>query len=138
MRRHIIRGLLEDENANELDITYEDIMSLSVMQLREHIERKKQEKKMYDAACKIQRCFKKFLFRKLLNFKYYYQNKQARRLQAQWKVHRRRKFRDGLANYGRIQAVMKIQKFLKGYIVSKHLESTKIHRRLYKNIEFFE
>lgn len=108
IRRHIIRGLLEDEKANELDITYEDIMSLSVMELREHIERKKQEKKMHDAARTIQRCFKKFLFRKLLNFKAYYHNKQARRLQAQWKVHRRRIFRDGLANYGRILAAIKI------------------------------
>lgn len=71
-------------------------------------------------------------------FRSYLRNKSAKRLQAQWKVYRMRSFRDGIANYGQNLACIKIQKFLKGYLVSKKFEPIKIDRRLTQNFRFFE
>ena len=44
MRRHIIKDLMRELGVNEqLGITYNDIMQLSVIELKELIERKKHE-----------------------------------------------------------------------------------------------
>ena len=44
MRRQIIREVLQEQNECELDITYYEIMTLPVVQLKQLIEQKKQAK----------------------------------------------------------------------------------------------
>jgi hypothetical protein len=46
--------------------------------------------------------------------------------------------RDGIANHGRFSACIKIQKFLKGYKISRKFEKDLIQLRLFDNIEFFK
>lgn len=49
-----------------------------------------------------------------------------------------RQFRDGIVNHGANSACVKIQKFMKGYLVSRKFEPVKINLRLNKNFDFFD
>ena len=49
-----------------------------------------------------------------------------------------RQFRDGIVNHGANSACVKIQKFLKGFLVSRTFEAVKIHLRLNKNFDYFD
>ena len=49
-----------------------------------------------------------------------------------------RGFRDGIANHGKYLATVKIQKYMRGYAVSKKYEQIIIDVKLNQNIEFFE
>ncbi len=56
----------------------------------------------------------------------------------QWKVHKWRKFQEHLINHNFHKASASVQKFLKGFVVSKKYEQVYIRIRLTDNIKFFD
>ena len=125
MRRQIIRDLQENYPQIQ-DIPYDMMLNMDIFDLHALIEHRKLEVRMHDAAVRLQRQFRLFIFRKYCFNKRMRQEKAARKLQAQWKVHRRRGFMLGIRNHGAYLACTKVQKYLKGYVVSKAYEQRKI------------
>jgi hypothetical protein len=82
--------------------------------------------------------FRNNRFAKLFSKLCYYRNNSATRIQAQWKVHRRRSFQNALKNHMSYRAALKIQKYLKGLIVAKKYEKEYYRIRFTENMAFFD
>lgn len=117
---------------------YDDLMNLHLPELHELLEKKKLEVKMQAAARTLQRCYRVYAFKKFCFQSRMRKEQCARKLQKQWKVHRQRQFRDGIANHGRYKACVKIQKYLKGLIVAKKFEPKIIKLRMLDHFDHFD
>ena len=91
---------------------------------------------MNAAASRIQRKYRSSQINKNEHFSV--QFRAAKKLQAQWKVHRMRQFRDALGLAMRNKAAITIQKHIRGYLVSSKINHQQRKTRLKRNEEFFD
>ena len=136
-RRAILVDLMENYPEIE-DVDYDTVLNTDLVVLHEMIEKRKIECRMEKAATILQRAYRNHRFRDFCFQKKIRRNKAAKKLQAQWKVHRQRGFRDGIANHGKYLACVKIQKHMKGYLVAKRMLKDVLDVKLYNHIEFFD
>ena len=90
VRRQIMNDLTEYGMHEEIPIDV--IMQMDVFSLHEMVELRKLHFRMHVAASRIQAAFRLYVFRKFCRQKYYREFKAARKIQAQWKTHRIRRF----------------------------------------------
>lgn len=93
---------------------------------------------MTNAAKMIQKNFRRWIKQskfQLMNFKL---NRAAKKIQSQWKVHRKRQFQFKILNHVKIKSTINIQKLLKGFRISKKFEHVYVKMRLTDNMTFFD
>ena len=65
-------------------------------------------------------------------------NRCAKKIQQQWKVHRRRQLQERIMHRQENKATIKLQKYLRGFVVAKEYEPVYVKMRLTDNIEHFK
>lgn len=109
-------------------------MEMDQYKLEDLVEKLKIDVIMDKSATKIQAFFKKHRMRNIYLEFNKKRHDSATKIMRQWKTYRMRKLRDIMLNYRKNVKSYIIQKYMKGYLVSKKYEKQYIKMRLTDNI----
>ena len=90
-KQEIVKDIIADWNQYpqfRQQVTYDKIFSLPPEELVKVVENLKTQIKLEQACIKIQKVFRGYMLRKGFNASTKIKHESARKLQAQWKVHR--------------------------------------------------
>ncbi|CAI2363775.1 unnamed protein product [Moneuplotes crassus] len=120
-----------------IKLTEKELYSLKINEITKRLIKRKIKKVTNEMAIRIQKVFRGFLGRKIYKKKKYILDHTVRKLQKCWRYYRIFTLVPKTLRFRKRRALIRIQKFLRGYRDYKKIKEQLSERRMENNFEYF-